>query len=351
MSIDVEETHFQQDDIERYGVGAGIVPVSRAPDGELYILLGRERFMPSWKGSCRWSGFEGSRKTGESMLHTAVREYIEESIGVIHRERLDTERFKKSPEGGRAASRAGSEIPEGDIEDLLSDGKYWIRVVIKILNERRAERYHATYVVPVTWDESIPARFLQKRLAIEQIDYATQEWHYSRPSTLLGFVGAVSSGEPSGISDPARKALPPSSSESQEIRVSVAQGASRAGSETPDATEELTFTGESARNILHWEHMRRRIERMLGQLGWNSTDPDRNCHPSVQVVCDPTWGRLQDVRVCRDYLEKDQVRWWSVSQLGSILESRGFHGSERFRPYFLPVLQVILRELKLHPPC
>ena len=82
MTLPIQRASFRDDDVRHYGMGAGIVPVARAPDGDLRVLLGRERFLPQWKGSCRWSGFEGSRKEGETLLQTAVREFSEESLGV-----------------------------------------------------------------------------------------------------------------------------------------------------------------------------------------------------------------------------------------------------------------------------
>ena len=59
---------------------------------------------------------------------------------------------------------------------------------------------------------------------------------------------------------------------------------------------------------------------------------------------DATWNLLQDVHVLKDHLEKDQVRWWSENELRQVMEQRGTLGSDRFRPYFMPVLQTILAE-------
>ena len=76
--MDVQPGCFRAADIEKYAQGAGVIPVARAPDGTVRLLLGRERYLPHWHGSCRWSGFEGSRKLHEDLDATAEREFVEE---------------------------------------------------------------------------------------------------------------------------------------------------------------------------------------------------------------------------------------------------------------------------------
>ena len=68
-------TRFDEDSIERHGAAAGVLPFTVTNNGEVYVLLGRERFVQSWRGRRRWSGFEGSRHPGETMDETAVREF------------------------------------------------------------------------------------------------------------------------------------------------------------------------------------------------------------------------------------------------------------------------------------
>ena len=278
MQLQIHNANFRTEDIEAYGMGAGIVPVAIDPDGEFRLLLGRERYLPHWKGSCRWSGFEGSRKPEESLHVTAAREYAEESLGVV--------------------SMAGR--------------SHWLRIVVRILHEKRAERYHATYAIPVEWDADAPRRFQQTRLDLEHIDRAMQEWRYARPTSALPFgvdVGAVEGG-----AEAARVEL--FDLESQTARIAI-------------------FEGDAARSVLEWRRLRERCERAL------------RVHPSVRMRRRDGW--LQEVGVTRDYLEKDQVRWWSETELRQVMAERGHHGSNRFRPYFLPVLQTLLEKLRARP--
>jgi hypothetical protein len=248
--MQLQRVHFDTDAVERFGMGAGIVPISVDPHGTVHVLLGRERFMPHWKGSCRWSGFEGSRKgNGEWLSETALREFCEETLGVVQ---------------DRAA-----------IARTLDDGDYWLRIVLRICDDRRPERYHATYVVPVAWNPDIPKRFLNTRLDIEHVDRAAQEWRYARDADADG----------------------------------------------PEARRQ-----------------RLRLEQMMIS------------HEGVVVSRDPDTAAITSVEVNRDHMEKDQVRWWSERDLRAAMVNRGHLGTDRFRPYFLPVLQTLLQELQVSSP-
>ena len=290
--LQVTRTEFCGDAVEAWGMGAGVVPVALAPDGTYRVLLGRERFLPQWKGSCRWSGFEGSRKEGERVRQTAVREFCEESLGVL----------------------------QDDVADAVARDAHWIRIVLRIRNERRsaAERYHATYVVPVAWDAHAPERFLKTRLALEHVDRAAQEWRYARPAAL---------GEEDFVGDVTPRA----------------DGAAHVSDVAPRTWARMVVqgggcvAGEAARGVLEWQRLRDRVERTLV------------AHPGVTTRrC--ARGLLQSVHLNRDYMEKDQVRWWTVPELRQVLSAHGHLGHDRFRPYFLPVLQTLLQELAAAPP-
>jgi hypothetical protein len=346
--MDIQPAWFAPDDIEARGMGAGVVPVARDDRGQLRLLLGRERYVAHWKGSCRWSGFEGSRKAPETLVATAVREFGEESLGVV------------CPD---AAAR-------------LDRGDYWARIVLRVLSERRAERYHATYVLPVAWDEALPARFLRTRLGLEHVDRAAQEWRYARPVVLgdeddaemeVGEVveeeeeegedehEGVAEGRPATavvvvVRRRVRRAVlatPPWTEEAQEEEEKDDED----GEDAQPARRRHTVVhvarlrGEAAEGMRRWERLRQRVECALFD------------HPGLRVRRGAAWGQLQAVEVVRDHLEKDQVRWWSVPELWQVLEGRGQRGADRFRPYFLPVLQTLLHQLKsangppAAPPC
>lgn len=307
MSLGVQPATFRSEDVERCGHGAGVVPIARSPDGEAHVLLGRERFLPQWKGSCRWSGFEGSRKESETLMDTAVRECVEESLASV---------------GAPAALRA-----------RLTAGEFWVRVVLRIHTERRPpapERYHSTHVVPVPWDEALPERFQARRHAIEVVDRNVQELRHTRPACLgTEDVGPIVD-EPGGGLRVARVAA---------HAPCILHAPWTSDPDDPELVRAVLLPDDpECERLSAWRARRERLERSLV------------AHPGVRVRRDARWGLVQDVHVVKDFLEKDQVRWWSVHELWRVLGNRGQLGTDRFRPYFLPVLQTVLNELDASPP-
>lgn len=302
--IDMSPCTFDRGAIEIYGMGSGVIPISFDNEGKIQVLLGRERFVAHWKGSCRWSGFEGSRKEGETLIRTAMREFSEETMDIV--------------------------APMEEIQRRLLENDYYMRIVIKILSERKPERYHSTHVVPVVWDAHIHNRFQALRSHIEYVESLAQEWLYTRPDELAGIcVGTIDVTNECATVVRKRIDRPPTPpwvvehfDECDQTYVVVA-----------------TFRGDRSLAIDAWSTLRNRLERAIARS-----------HPCVTVTRDAHWGLIQGVEVCRDFLEKDQIRWWSVEQLQAILSGRGQTNVERFRPYFLPVLQVLVDALLSDPP-
>ena len=319
---------FEQSDIEMYGTGAGIIPVSESPTGELHLLLGRERFMPAWKGSCRWSGFEGSRKPNESLLETAVREFDEESLGVIFPDKEE-------------------------VQDILTDKDYMFRVVLRISNERRSERYHSTYVISVPWDANIGNQFASRRSEIEFLDHLRTEMDNLFPSFILSDNSPIEIGDITIENDGSVKIERYVVNADYENSLFFVKdpGDGHTDDEDEDVNDIVWTREEKLENLAHrerttlqsnhpyvvrlckWEQVRSKFERMTIN------------HRSVVTRYGPISGRLQEANVLTDHLEKDQLRWWSTTDLRRVLDMRGFLGNDCFRPYFLPVLQTVLHEL------
>jgi len=237
----------------------------------------------------------------EDLAETAEREFVEESLGVL------------------AAP--------------LAD--HWVRVVLRLNTERKQERYHATWVVPVAWDADAPQRFLETRLDLEHVDRAVQEWRYARPKHVLPDgrdVGAVDDDEDDGFEEDER------STDGGAVRAAL--GFAAWSPWRVDEPEVVTACGPDAAKVREWARHRRRVERTLAGC---------KDHACVTVRRDAD-GWLQDVAVHKDHLEKDQIRWWTADELQQVLDARGHHGADRFRPYFLPVLQTVLTELTRAPP-
>ena len=299
----LERSRFDSGEIERLGMGAGIIPVSVDPDGVLQILLGRERYVNQWKGSCRWSGFEGSRKEGEKLIDAAVREFREESMDII--------------------------VNERDLVQALEHEDYYIRIVLKVSSERKPERYHVTYVVFVEWDAELPSKFQMTRSHAEYVERLCQEWKHIRPSFL---------GEPGDEVGPIHERGDGSFVVLKNVHNSPCILQSPWCYDDNKKFIRAEICDDRCQKLLHWKNVRDRLGRAFTK------------HRCIQFQHDNTWGLVQDVHISKDFLEKDQVRWWTIPQLDQVMANRGQFGAERFRPFFLPVLQTLLSELHSSPP-
>lgn len=293
-SLKLTRSTFEHSEIERCGLGGGFIPVAEDGNGNFQVLLGRERFVSHWKGSCRWSSFEGSRKDGESLSDASVREFCEETMCLVH-SREETKR-------------------------IVVDEGFWIRIVMKIVSERRLERYHSLYVVRVPFDPALPARFSNLRMQIEQIDRLQQDMQLSLPEFLrgVGEIGEICSDE-----------------DGTQILSEFAPSCATGGWSKVHGGYLTNYVSECQRRLLAYGNLRERLGSAI-----------KNCeHACVRVSRGERWGQLQHIKIDPDYLEKDLIRWWSVSELQEILNGRGSAGTVRFRPFFLPVLQTLLEEL------
>lgn len=288
-----------------------MIPFSRLPSGEHVLLLGRERFIPQWKGSCRWSGFEGSRKADETLVSTAVREFHEESLGVI--------------------------LSREDIVRIIRERLYWIRVVLRISNERKAERYHTTYLVHVPFDDRITDTFLSKRRSLEHLERLCRDFDRLAPTfsnIMEAEIGSVECTE-EGV---------------RLYRHSVNLLSECADAE-PDDEDIVWSKREEGVDTISVPHAHPYATRIRA---WNVAREELESNTyEFECICkhygDVT-GRLQKTHVLVEHLEKDQVRWWTESDLRIVLDQKGCMGDDCFRPYFLPVLQTVLHELARAPP-
>ena len=302
-------TKFDDDRVETCGMGGGVLPIAFDEDGTIHVLLGRERYISSWRGSCRWSGFEGCRKDGETMDATCVREFDEESLGLVMRKE--------------------------DSHRMIRDRLFWIRIVLSVRCDRRPERYHCSYVVVIPWNPNLAVEFQELRAHLEYVDRLMHEWRLARPI----FLGEHSEnvGPVVDLGDEvhvfrARDDLP---------CVVVPPWTDEENNDDVDGgdTVKAVVIGDQAVELREWASVRDRTTRAINPS-----------HDAVRVVRDEQWGLVQDVSVRNDYLEKDIMKWWSVKDLKRVMQARGQLGPDRFRPFFLPVLQTLLTEIEARPP-
>lgn len=123
--------------------GAGILPFRVKQDGTVAFLLGREAHSAGWAGSGKISAFEGGSNRQESEVDNAVREFVEESLGVLCDVTTPT-----------------------TVANELQSGQYAVRVCVR--NARRGEE-HCTFVKRFDWTEDVLREFKMRRDALLRI--------------------------------------------------------------------------------------------------------------------------------------------------------------------------------------
>ena len=277
--MNIVHTSFKKEEILKYTKGSGIVPFSVAQDGQIYVLLGRERFVPLWRSSCRWSGFEGSRLQDETIEEAAAREFSEESLEML--------------------------MPYNEARDMLISKDYEARITLHAESPRSEKRLHCTHCIRVPYDPDLPLHFDTRRSQLEFIDRLAQELRYMKSDEFPNSLGHI-----------------------EEVYDHTFGARTRAFDNMCGKWHD--YEEPLSDRILAWNKLRNRLERAL------------IVHSAITVVREGPEYSLQDVHVSKDYLEKDSVRWWTVEELHDVLNHHGSYLCERFRPYFLPVLKVLL---------
>lgn len=320
---------FCEDAIDQDGIGGGIVVIARCPDdGSVRVLLGRERFS-NWKGGCRWSGFEGSRKADETLKSTSCREFDEETMSCV----MDNEEVRERIAGKRYWARIVTKVtkdnvprasvPDDGDSEAGNDGDGGFSGCKRLST---TPTYFTTYVLVRKYDPNLVDRFKTVRASVEHIEMLVQEWSMASnflPTELCS--SRVEIGEMRVID---------SSGEIFTVSLDVAYVADE---EASPSRQTRFYEGGEAISVQYWVEVRDKVKR-----AYEACD-----HMAVKV----SFGKIithepVDVRVNTDYLEKDQLRWWTEEELAKVMRSGGMHEVERFRPYFLPVLDILLDELE-----
>lgn len=307
--IPLTDTHFEFERIRPDIVGAGVLPVAVAPNGSVCLLLGKERYINHWRGSLKWSGFEGGRKSGEDIEFTAAREFIEESLGVV--------------------GFSGEEPTIEQVFGKLRRGEYVARIVLCILHDHDVEhRYHVTYVLKVPYDTWYGERFLARRRELIDVQAKTQQLakltECIRATRLPCEGGVYDECCVVGITRVERLAW-------RRMRVAFVDDNADAHIYEMDDVEE-----EESAAYMSWFATRQTCTADLKRLDF--------CRDAIVAECDAQ-HTVVSAKVNDDYLEKQSVQWWGIEDLHTVLGNGGYMHSDFFRAYFLPILQRTLVEL------
>ena len=286
LSNALKPATFDAARVKEVAAGGGIIPVSRRQDGQVVLLLAKEQYISAWKGSWRWSGFEGGRKPGETIEQTSIREWREESLDSIATFAVDD----------------------------LEQNKYVCRYTISIVHKHHREqamsdRYHVTYLINIPFDEEYPKRFSQRRRRLLAVHAAASALR-AATATCTGI----------------HKTLIDFSTTSDRCSFHFVNGTS------------VTFEAPVPPMVAKWMELHSVL-----------VDAVRICgpHDAMQVFKSVNHVIL-GAEIQADYLEKERIQWWTLGELKNVLRNGGKFYDESFRTYFLPVLQGLVDFLEQH---
>jgi hypothetical protein len=311
-SIPIEATYFDKDDIKANTMGAGIFPVGLDKNGTIHVMLGKERYISHWKGSLKWSGFEGGRKGKESIETTASREYLEESLGVM--DVIDC---------------------HGSLEHFLQTDNYVTKFILSIIhNPTDPPKYHTTYIVQVQYDEAIPHTFDAIRQALIEIQNTQSNISSYRdilrqsPLILPGGTWA----DDEVVVDVIQYMT---TNTSLLIKLLTTKGvraiAYHATTDLKNEMKNVFLEYMKTRYLLH-KQILACLKKGFGKLIKFKTNE---------------MGLLYDAFVVDDVVEKQSISWWRLDELKEVLKNGGYVRTEFFRAYFLPILQSAVKELNI----
>lgn len=316
--IYMTDTSLNFEELEDKIAGGGILPVA-CVDGKYKILLGKERFINHWRGSLKWSGFEGGRKVSENVHQMVSREFMEESLSMVPLKTTDEHNL---------------EAYESNLTQLLKTKQYFARILLCIHHtngESHEKRYHLTYVIEVPYTpECVEAFDCHRKHLIE--------FHYK----LVVF----------------KKLLDQLPKTPPFLRTgeSMSNHTVKSIREVKLTDQRMTIHYIDADNTVHtYVHTIQENDKdicILYEKWYNTRKILHNiakgfkyCPKAVQYKYDAD-GLLETASVNDEFLEKQFIRWWDIDDLKDVLKNGGFKKNEFFRAYFLPTLQRSIQELE-----
>lgn len=294
--------------------GAGVLPFSVTDSGEVLFVLGKECYVPHWRGSSRWSGFEGGTQDHESVVENAVREFCEESIGVLN----------------TSAETLARE---------LSLREYAMCISIHTASRRTPPPHsslHVTYVKRFEYNPQIALLFEERRkelTTLQQTSEALDNLQHRLPSARYPFLreGDVLTNRDRGF---VIHEVADASFAHGVFRVVLVLHSTTGGLVVRKTivmdVSPSTYAG--AQSYRDWFTCRARAEQMLLAT---------RVPPESIVVSRLANGHVKHIKVLPEFLEKACVRYWTLDELQSAVSSRE-HSSVIFRPYFAIVLRTVL---------
>ena len=263
--------------------GAGVCCFSRRPsDGAPVVLIGREKMTVGWRqGSNRWSGFSGKLESSESVAQGAAREFVEESLGVVP---LSLE--MRVPV---AIVIVGNELEK--CEDLLE--------VVTRARSDGEDCTHITFLKHIPYGP-YPEEFARVRALLLRCDECFKSFHRRRKQA-----------------DWLPRVIFPGYRISHFLTVVMAEAlpngnAVRIGAWDSGACALETFEFELSRQAVedakgvysNWGAVRDFVSQLPAEI---------LKHPALQLL--RAGGRIVSAHVNKGFLEKSEIKWWSLEEL------------------------------------
>ena len=305
------DTDFDMKAIDKNIVGAGILPIAMDILGEWHMLLGKERYIHHWRGSLKWSGFEGGRKYGENVESTAAREFIEESMGVV-------------PLGDE-----GQYHTQAQIAQMLQDGKFCCKFVLCIQSNtepNEVQRYHVTYLVQLPYNANYPKEFENcraKLLTLQQNMQTLTKFKDAFKNNNLAFEGGDAD------KDIVIRYITNVCAKDSTVVLTC---------KTSIRKTEIVLPRNEKTMLYHeWFTKKECILSEIKSIG------DEIVDKCISIKKDEDTSI--EIKFNEDYIEKLLIKWWSIDTLQTVLSNGGCLDKEQFRAYFLPVLKRCIMEL------
>lgn len=293
--------------------GAGVIPFCQYK-GKVLFLLAKECHVPNWRGSSRWSGFEGGVRGDEDAEQNAVREFCEESMCILN-----------------ADVRA--------LEHVMYAKDYAMRVNV-ITEPRDASctepTLHSTFVKEFEYDADLPRKFEKRReelIAIKKASEALDTCTKTLPDSCYPFFKEAHPILCMRELFQVYKILDVLLKDAV-FTVCVALRNEHGDEKTRTfCTHVCASTEEPARAYKAWFDARCHCETLLAQA--------RAPAACTSVIRNAN-GTVHTIKVLSEFLEKSCIRYWEFDELSQCLKGRS-HTSEIFRPYFLMVIRTVLK--------
>lgn len=288
--------------------GAGILPFCISDKGELLFILGKEQSVQNWKGSERWSAFEGGTKNNENCIQNATREFEEETLNCL--------------------TNKSTHVLEAELNDELFAAK--LSLSIQYLNSKKI---HVTYVKQFDYVENLESKFIEKLNFMQNMSELQQQFDFIRYKNINLDI------------HPFHKIGDIINIESKECKITDI----KYNYDSKFFTIDLLLKYKDQEQVLHLSSTHEMNLNAKEYFNWyaNQQSIKKNIErinrmkKEIHCQCDSE-GNVTEFKVNTDFMEKSIIRYWNVEDLKQVVEKNGTHKDESFRPYFMYVLKETL---------